>query len=206
MPVEDRFEDYNSATDVTSHSLVDAMMNGEEAAWRKIAEVWGRTLLEFFGSKGLQKSDCEEVAQNVLVKMYSAMSRGKFERDGKQNKLKHWVYKIAANELKTFYKRFHNKPKSPGGSVHQEVLANLGSDEETTAFEAVLISKLLDTIKDDFEATTWEAFRLHHFENVATPEIGQALGIKPGTVRQKIFRVKQRLKQELEAAISVSEN
>jgi len=60
--------------------------------------------------------------------MYSAISRGKFERDGKQKKLKHWVYAIAENEIRTFYTRFHNKPKSPGGSMHQEVLANLGTE------------------------------------------------------------------------------
>jgi len=133
--------------------------------------------------------------------MYSAISRGKFERDGKQKKLKHWVYAIAENEIRTFYTRFHNKPKSPGGSMHQEVLANLGTEEDSGDFESLLVSQILEVIRGDFESSTWDVFQMHHFQSVPTPEIAEQLGMKPGTVRQKIYRVMQRLKQELEVVL-----
>ncbi len=176
-------------------------MNGEESAWKKIAEVWGRTLLQYCRRRELQQSDAEEVAQNVLVKMYGAISKGNFEHDGEQKKLKHWVYAIAENEIRSFYSRFHNKPKSPGGSIHQEILANLGSEEDSGEFESILVSQILEVIRGDFEASTWEAFDLHHIQCVSTPEIAKKMGIKPGTVRQKIYRVMQRLKQELETVL-----
>lgn len=195
------FEDYNSASDPTSQSLVDAMMQGEESAWKKIAEVWGRTLLNYFGRKGLQGTDCEEVTQNVMVKMYSAMSRGKFERDGKQKRLRFWVYKIAENELKSFYERFQNKPHSPGGTEHQDILANVGTDEDTEDFKAILVAQILDVIQTDFKEDTWETFRLFHFENLSQPEIESKQGINQGAIRARIKRVKDRLQAELEAAI-----
>ena len=104
------------------------------------------------------------------------MSRGQFERDGVQKQLKFWVYKIAENELKSFYGRFHNKPNSPGGTTHQNVLANLGSEEDTEEFEAFLVAELLELIKDDFQESTWEAFRRFHFDNLPAADIAETLG------------------------------
>jgi len=48
------FSKYNSAGDSTSPSLVEAMINGEEEAWKKVAEVWGRTLLQYCRRRELQ--------------------------------------------------------------------------------------------------------------------------------------------------------
>jgi len=202
---ESRYPNYQSSNDTTSQSLVDAMQNGESLAWEKIAKVWGTTLMGYFRRKDLQVADCEEITQNVLVKMYGAMTRGKFKRDGKSKKLKHWVYAIAENELRSFYSRFKNKPGSPGGDVHQDLLANLGTEDDSGSFEIMLVSGVLDTIQGDFEESTWEAFRLHHFDSLPATEIAQQMGIKPGTVRQKIFRVMQRLRTELDAVIVVDE-
>lgn len=167
----------------------------------KNVEIWGTTLLQYCRRRELQKCDAEEVTQNVLAKMYSAISRGKFERDGKRKKLKHWVYAIAEKEIRTFFTRFHNKPKSPGGSIHQEILANLGTEEDSEDFESLLVSQILDVIRSDFDPSTWNAFEMHHFQSIPTPEIAERMGIKQGTVRQKIYRVMQRLKQELEIAL-----
>jgi len=201
MNEKTRFSDYLSANDTTSQSLIDAMRNGEADAWEKIAVVWGTALMRYFRGRELQVADAEEITQNVLAKMYGAMSRGKFERDGQTKKLKHFVYHIAENELRTFYKRFLNKPRSPGGSVHLEHLANLGSSEDSVSFEAILVSQILEFIKNDFEESTWQAFCLRYHDSFAYSEIGKQLKIADNAARQKVHRVRERLRQELDAAI-----
>ncbi|MEZ6121250.1 MAG: RNA polymerase sigma factor [Pirellulaceae bacterium] len=197
MPREDRYADYLGPDGSTTHSLLDAMSNGDDTAWERIALVWGPALVQYFRSRDLQEADIEEVVQNTLLRMYQGLVKGQFERNGETKRLTYWVYAIAANELKTYYTRFLNKPNSLGGSTYQQLLANVETEEEATTLESLAVTQVLQLIEADFQKSTWDAFHLRYFDNYALSDIGRKLGISESSVRQGIYRVRQRLKQEL---------
>ena len=197
MPREDRYADYLGPDGSTTHSLLDAMSNGDDTAWDRIATVWGAALFQYLRGRGLQDADIEEVVQNTMLRMYQGLLKGQFERNGETQRLTYWVYAIAANELKTFYTRFLNKPNSPGGSSYQQLLANVETEEEATTLEALAVTQVLQLIEADFQESTWEAFNLRYFDNYSLTDIGKKLGMSESSVRQGVYRVRQRLKQEL---------
>jgi RNA polymerase sigma-70 factor, ECF subfamily len=203
MAIEKASWEYQVFGNATSPSLVAAMTCGDPQAWKTIVEIWGPVLIQHCRRRSFQFSDAEEIAQNVLLKMYSAITRGNFQRDGQRKRLRHWVFAILANEIKTFCAKNQKSPKSPGGSAHQMALADLPEQSQSDEFETLLVARILAVIKNDFEESTWKAFELYHFQNFQVAEIVELMAIKAGTIRQKIFRVVQRVREELAAEIAI---
>ncbi|MCA9059961.1 MAG: sigma-70 family RNA polymerase sigma factor, partial [Planctomycetaceae bacterium] len=192
-----RIHQYQLPGDSTSQSLIDAMADGDEEAWSRIAAVWGPALLRYFRRRDLQTSDAEEVVQNVLVRMFQGICGGRFERDGESRRLKYWVYTIAENEMASFCTRYRNRPQSPGGSEHQLALANLSEPGDCATLEALAVAQVLDVIKVDFQPATWQAFLLRYYENMTFQQIAEQLAIGEQAARQGVHRIRLRLKEEL---------
>ncbi|MEZ6096019.1 MAG: RNA polymerase sigma factor [Pirellulaceae bacterium] len=198
MTVNKQYPDYQSPDDSTSHSLLDALSDGDESAWEKIALVWGPVLFQYFRRRELTNSDAEEVVQNVMLRMYQGLKKRQFVRDGEAKRLKYWIFKIAENELKTFYTRFLNRPKSPGGSSYQNLVANVEAETEASALESLAITRILELIEGDFQKVTWNAFQLRYFDSLSFADIGEKLSISEESAKQGVYRVRQRLRQEME--------
>jgi RNA polymerase sigma-70 factor (ECF subfamily) len=67
------------------------------------------------------------------------------------------------------------------------------SDEET----AIIVNRTLDLIRPEFEERTWLAFWRAAVEGQQSGVVAEALGMKPGGVRQAKSRVLHRLREEL---------
>jgi RNA polymerase sigma factor (sigma-70 family) len=74
---------------------------------------------------------------------------------------------------------------------------SIGADTEEEAFETVNAEMLLNTVlKLPIEFR--EVLMLAYYEGMDLREVADALNIPPGTVRSRLFRARQRLKQLLE--------
>lgn len=177
------------------------MLRNEPEAWDKFASVWGKVLLRFFRSKGLGQQSAEDAVQEVMRKLFVAMSRDQFERDGKKKKLKHFVFMIARQQFANQIERFEVKPGSPGGSDFREHLAAIPGENESDEFEACAVSVLLDAVKNEVGEENWQAFYWRYFDNLPHNEIGERLGISGATARVRVHRIRERIRQELEAEI-----
>ena len=80
----------------TSTTLLDLARQGDQAAWRRLAHLYLPLLLFWCRSlKGLNDQDAEDVVQEVLVAVFSAL--GKFQRQGR-GAFRAWLRRITYNK------------------------------------------------------------------------------------------------------------
>lgn len=198
------FPEYQAASDNTPQTFVDALKRGDATAWSKIVRIWGTTLRAYSMHHGFREQDAEEITQNVLARIYRGIDR--FKRDGKQLKLKHWVFDIARKEAIRFRERYLSKPDSPGGSDFQRAQAALSAPDirdepaERESFETMLVAGVLQAIEADFDPRVWQAFHRFTIDGLSGPEVGQELGMQANAVRQAVSRVKTRIRAELDGS------
>ncbi|MCC7335403.1 MAG: sigma-70 family RNA polymerase sigma factor [Pirellulaceae bacterium] len=203
------FAEYQSPDDETPYSLVSALRRGSETAWNKLVQIWGRTIYQFCKSRNLRHEDAEEIVQAVLVKIYRYISE--FDRNGKDLKLRYWVFTIVRREIATFCERFLAKPGSPGGDAYQRILQEVTDpasvDDSAADFRNQLVSSILSNIQADFDPRVWQAFEMFGIQKIDGPAVAQQLGMTPNAVRQAAHRVRTRIRNELEGIlIDGSEN
>ncbi|MCA9157676.1 MAG: sigma-70 family RNA polymerase sigma factor [Planctomycetales bacterium] len=203
------FAEYQSPDDETPYSLVSALRRGSETAWNKLVQIWGRTIYQFCKSRNLRHEDAEEIVQAVLVKIYRYISE--FDRNGKDLKLRYWVFTIVRREIATFCERFLAKPGSAGGDAYQRILQEVTDpasvDDSAADFRNQLVSSILSNIQADFDPRVWQAFEMFGIQKIDGPAVAQQLGMTPNAVRQAAHRVRTRIRNELEGIlIDGSEN
>lgn len=203
------FAEYQSPDDETPYSLVSALRRGSETAWTKLVQIWGRTIYQFCKSRNLRHEDAEEIVQAVLVKIYRYISE--FDRNGKDLKLRYWVFTIVRREIATYCERFLAKPGSPGGDAYQRILQEVTDpasvDDSAADFRNQLVSSILSNIQADFDPRVWQAFEMFGIQKIDGPAVAQQLGMTPNAVRQAAHRVRTRIRNELEGIlIDGSEN
>ena len=64
-----------------------------------------------------------------------------------------------------------------------------------------VVRRLLELIEPEFEATTWQAFRMLALEEKPTAEVAATLGISPNAARIAKSRVLNRFREEIEGLI-----
>ena len=197
------FAEYQSPDDETPYSLISALRRGSDKAWNKLVQIWGRTIYQFCKGRNLKHEDAEEIVQAVLVKVYRYISQ--FDRNGKELRLRYWVFTIVRREIATYCERFLAKPGSPGGEVYQQILAEVQDDasvdDSVVNFQHQLVSNILTNIQADFDPRVWQAFELFGVQKIDGPTVAQQLGMTPNAVRQAAHRVRTRIRNELEGVL-----
>ncbi|HUE71248.1 MAG TPA: sigma-70 family RNA polymerase sigma factor, partial [Pirellulaceae bacterium] len=118
-----------------------------------------------------------------------------------------WLRTVTRSKLSDYFRTRGKSPAVPGGSDMQRRLAQLAAepddnanaepDAEEESAERALFFRGLDTIRDQFEPRTWDAFWRVAVDEEPVSDVARALAMRPGTVRVAKCRVLHRLRQEL---------
>ena len=145
-----------------------------------------------------QTCDCEDIAQNVFIKIFKALPKFKFESE-----FSTWMYRIVINEAITVSKR--NKrdivPLDVNTSEDEEksnIIDFLKSDDNT---EESLIQKelqknlhqALNQLKDNYK----KVIVLRDIEDYSYEEIAKMLDVSTDNVKIWLFRARAKLKEIL---------
>ena len=134
----------------------------------------------------------EDVFQEVFTRAYLHMHE--FRGDSSP---KTWLYRIAANLC---WDRQHRWSARRILFLGEELLtgsADAHSDPEEDALAAVDAKLLLHEVLK-LPLAYREVVLLTYYEEMSLTEVGQVLGLKPGTVRSRLHRARQRLRTALE--------
>lgn len=190
-------------SDATPLSLLEGMRNHDESAWQRMVEIWTPLILGYCIRRGFSSDDADDITQNALVKVYVGLPG--FQRDGIGNRLRYWVMTIVRNEISTFCHKNNNKPRATGGSDCRAILENLPAQDDPSSVDwcqpAQVLSRALDVIRNDVQPKNWEAFQLMEFERLSNQETAQRLGMTDVAVRQATFRIRQKLKAEVQGML-----
>lgn len=176
--------------------LIDQTLLGNQAAYADLIKRHQRFVFTLAMRFAKNREDAEEIAQDCFIKAYRSLAT--FQR---QSKFSTWLYSIVYTTAMTFLRKKRvekdsiddeNTYMQPENSSSAQT-ANLVESKSRSYYLNQAIAQLLP---DDAAIIT-----LFYMGEQSLEEIGNALGIEPNTVKVKLFRARQRLKEKLERSL-----
>lgn len=141
-------------------------------------------------AKSLLKNDddCADAIQNAILKAYGKLHTLKHEKY-----FKTWVTRIVINES---YAILRENKRNQRFFTDEFIHLAQTSQVEETAAEERLYSPVFEEITKIKE--TWRIpFVLHYVEGYSIAEIAKMLSLSEGTVKTRLYRARNRLKERL---------
>jgi RNA polymerase sigma-70 factor, ECF subfamily len=171
--------------------LVERAKRGDLRAWETIVHAYQgiafRTAYLVSGSA----SDAEEAAQDGFVKAYRAL--GRFRRGAP---LRPWLLRIVANEAR-------NRRRSAGrreALVLRAAAQDRPGDAVPSPEAALLAGESREQLLEAVNGLSEEhrlAVACRYFLDLSEEETAAALGVRRGTVKSRLSRALERLREEL---------
>ena len=188
-------------------TLIEGLKSGAEAAYEQLIAAYQQPVYSLVFRLLNDPSDASDVVQEVFVKVFRNVQsfRG-------QSSLKTWIYRIALNEAHNRRRWFQRHKRqevelerddASSGISLRETLADCGRSPFESALSAEtqrLLGEALQVLTPNFR----EAVILRDVEELSYEEIAEVLGIHMGTVKSRILRGREALRNELAARVASS--
>lgn len=178
----------------TDLDLITAVLNGDTAQYAVLVKHHQRFVFTLAMRFAKNREDAEEVAQDVFVKAYRAL--GTFKQT---SKFSTWLYTITYTTAMTFLRKKRLDTQSINDDENVLQIAN--SDKDFDASNSAekkssyaYLSQAIDMLLPDDAAI----ITLFYKGEQSLEEIGEALSMEPNTVKVKLHRARQRLKEKLQ--------
>lgn len=160
-----------------------------EVLFDQIMTDYGQDILQLTYSYVRNHAIAEDLTQEIFVKCYQSLPS--FER---RANVKTWLWRIAINHCKDYLKSWHHRNvmiaetepylNSARDQVEQTVIRH---EEDVELIEAVMALPLKYR----------EPVYLHYFQDLTVKEIETLTGVKQGTLKTRLRRAKELLKNQL---------
>jgi len=176
-----------------SKLAVKKALAGNKKAFESIIKQHQRLVSHIVFRMIQNKTDQEDICQDVFVKVYQNLGGFKFE-----SKLSTWIAKIAYNTCISYLEKkriplFDDLSSEdrwleniPDCSIHPDKI--VGGRE---------ISFLLQTEIEKMPVHYRTILTLYHLDQMSYDQIGQTMGLPQGTVKSYLFRARKLLKENL---------
>lgn len=183
------------------------MQAHEEDAWNRFCDVYSPLVFGWIRKAGVPELDAEDIVQEVFRAVFRGVD--KFRRERAEDTFRGWLLTVTRNEIRAWYRRGQKHlATGEGGTEANARLLKLAdwvdSDEESEAVlrdptsEQELLRRAAESIKQDFEPKTWQAFWRCTVDGHAAIDVAKDLQMTSGAVRQAKFRILARLREVLE--------
>ena len=184
--------------------LIHRVLDGDDTAFSELVKKYQKPAHALVWRKVGDFHIAEEITQDTFLKAYQGLATLK-----KPQSFASWLYVIAANHCSTWLrkKRLRTQSLEETSSAQLEKATYSGyviEENEQAAVETrrEAVKKLLATLQES-ERTV---ITLHYFGEMSSVEIGAFLGVSENTIRSRLRRAQQRLKQEAPMIREVLDN
>jgi len=183
----------------TSMTLLDQLHDNpsDPRAWSLFVERYQPRIHAWCLTWGLQPSDAEDVVQDVLVKLFAAMS--KFQYDPARS-FRAWLKTVTKHAWCDFLAARRRDPGRTAGPIDTIAdSADAQSDLERRiedAFDGELIELAMERVRKRVKPATWQAFLLTVVEGLSGADAAQKLQIPVAHVFVAKNRVQKMLQEE----------
>lgn len=173
--------------------LIDQVLAGNQSAYADLVKRHQRFVFTLAMRFAKGREDAEEIAQDCFIKAYRSLST--FQR---QAKFSTWLYSIVYTTAMTFLrkKRMDTDSIDDEGTLIQ--IENQSSAYDVNNAENKSRSYYLNQAIEQLLPDDATIITMFYKGEQSLEEIGQALGMETNTVKVKLFRARQRLKEKLE--------
>ena len=180
-------------TGLTDKEIIPLILKGDQQAYRVLVEKYKSYVFTLVLRFAKTREDAEEISQDVFVKTYRSLAD--FRGD---SKFSTWLYTIARTTSITFLR----KKRLETTSIDQEnTLQQLENQE--SAFNANLVEKKGRTAMVNqaialLDPDDARVISLFYQGEQSLEEIGNILSLEPNTVKVRLHRARQKLKEKME--------
>ena len=173
--------------------LIEQTLAGNQSAYADLVKRHQRFVFTLAMRFAKTREDAEEIAQDCFIKAYRSL--GAFQR---QSKFSTWLYSIVYTTAMTFLRKKRIDTDSIDDEntyiqVENQSSAYDVNDAENKSRSYYLNQAIEQLLPDDATIIT-----LFYKGEQSLEEIAQAMGMEANTVKVKLFRARQRLKEKLE--------
>ena len=185
----------------TSRSLLERLKADDAAAWDRMVTLYSPLVCRWCRRWGLREQEIADVLQEVFQAVATHIAG--FRKDRAGDTFRGWLRTIARNKVNDLFRRQVSEPEGGGGTEAQAWFAAVpesppegGSSSEDRSVR-LLLGRVLDLIRNEFEDRTWQAFWKTAVDGRSAAEVAGELNTSAGAVRVAKSRVLRRLRQEL---------
>jgi RNA polymerase sigma-70 factor (ECF subfamily) len=177
--------------------LVRVRDASDHQAWYEFTEIYRPVIYRLARGKGMQHADAEDLAQQVLLAVASAI--GRWEEDSERARFRTWLRRVADNAIINALTRGVPDRAEGGTDRLTEQTAREGPDSDLLRIEyrREVFRWAARQIRDEFQPATWGAFWLTAVEGRDASEVAATLGKSAGAVYAAKSRVMRRLREKV---------
>jgi RNA polymerase sigma-70 factor (ECF subfamily) len=186
-------------------SLIRSILRGDLDAFSTLVRRHESAIANYIYWIVLNEQDAMDVAQEVFLKVYLSL-----DKYNPEFKFSTWLYAIAKNAAIDFLRRSNScwmveldaqtEDESRGESIQL-------ADSKTISAEEVLfqkeMGKKVEAALNGLPLQYREVLVLRHLEDLSYEEISELLKLPLGTVKNRLFRAREFLKERLQVMFPV---
>jgi RNA polymerase sigma-70 factor, ECF subfamily len=192
----------------TSKSLLAKARDcSDQAAWRRLSELYEPLILNWTRPNVAQRADAEDVVQEVLTTLIRELPR--FDHNERAGAFRAWLRAITVHRLRAYWDKRDTRSAASGSGEAHDALAQLADptgplarswDEE---HDRHVTQSLLRSIQLEFKPATWRAFERQVQDGQPASEVAEALGLSVNAVLIAKSRVLKRLREKAAGLVDV---
>lgn len=184
----------------TSLSLLERLRRQpDEPAWGRLHAIYLPLIQCWLARVPGLKDEASDLAQEVFLVVVRELPAFERQREGS---FRAWLRRVTVNRARTFGKQRQRRPIAGLGDATDAFLDRLidpASDlarEWDREHDRHVLQKLLDVVRPDFAANTWEAFRRFALEDQPAARVAAELAVSENAVLLAKSRVLKWLREE----------
>ena len=166
------------------NALINGLIKSDDDAFDCLIDTYGDDILRFCYMKVNDVSIAEDLAQETFINVFKYIQKFK----GKSS-LKTWIYKIALNQCREFYRKSKSLNKNFSGGIVELLDINTKADFD-------LEEEILELIDNEFIASSLEAIKpdyrdiiyMFYYKELTIKDIAKILKENENTIKTRLRR------------------
>lgn len=184
-------------TGLPDNELIPLVLKGDQQAYKVLVERYQSYIFTLAFRLMQSREDAEEVAQDVFVKAYRSLADFKGG-----SKFSTWIYTIAHNTAITYLRKKKQKILAIDDESAFMQLENQESDFKANQVEDKSRKDMVNRAIDMLPPDDAQIITLFYKGDQSLDEIASIIGIETNTVKVRLFRARQKLKEKMEKFFS----
>jgi RNA polymerase sigma-70 factor (ECF subfamily) len=171
-----------------------------------LIDIYGPLIYQWCRQSGLQSQDASDVGQEVLAAV--ARRIAEFRKEQPADRFRGWLWTVTRNKIRDHLRERKRHPQARGGTDAQRQLAGVPEPPEEPPMAMTggrpdnsLEHRAIEIVRAGVEERTWRAFWLYAIDGRTAGEVADELKISVQAVYTANFRVRRKLREELEDLI-----
>lgn len=181
----------------TSSTLLMRLRNEKDpAAWADFQRIYTGLITHWVRKYGVGGPDTEDLTQDILLSLLTTFRSGGFTLDRTKGHFRSFLMVTVRNRTINFLRRLGRQPQPVELIDEADHPPSRAADRAAEIeYRTRLLEACLEAVRPQFEndPVTWECFVARSYRDEPAKKIGDRLGIPPGEVYRRAYRVMKAL-------------